>query len=62
LDESLASGFDVKVFFIGKKVRDLLATSTYNKGKTFTHLLKHEPTFVEMENVANELWGAFHDR
>lgn len=54
LDET---DLDVKVFFIGKKVRDLLA-STYNKGKTFT-FAKTEPTFVEMENVGVELGELF---
>jgi F-type H+-transporting ATPase subunit gamma len=48
---------DVKVYFIGKKVRDLLA-STYNKGKTYT-FNKTEPTFVEMENVGVELSEMF---
>ena len=49
---------DVKVYFIGKKVRDLLAT-TYNKGKTFT-FLKSEPTFLDMENVGVELAELFN--
>ncbi len=48
---------DVKVYFIGKKVRDLLAT-TYNKGKTYT-FLKSEPTFVDMENIGAELAELF---
>jgi F-type H+-transporting ATPase subunit gamma len=48
---------DVKVYFIGKKVRDLLA-STYNKGKTYT-FAKTEPTFVEMEHVGVELGELF---
>jgi len=48
---------DVKVYFIGKKVRDLLA-STYNKGKTFS-FNKSEPTFIEMENVGVELSEMF---
>lgn len=48
---------DVKVYFIGKKVRDLLA-STYNKGKTYS-FAKSEPTFVEMENVGTELAEMF---
>lgn len=48
---------DVKVYFIGKKVRDLLAT-TYNKGKTYT-FAKTEPTFIEMEHVGVELGELF---
>ncbi|RPJ76782.1 MAG: ATP synthase F1 subunit gamma [Alphaproteobacteria bacterium] len=48
---------DVKVYFIGKKVRDTLA-STYNKGKTYT-FVKNEPTFVEMEHVGVELGELF---
>lgn len=54
LDETT---LDVKVYFIGKKVRDLLA-STYNKGKTYT-FAKTEPTFIEMEHVAVELGELF---
>ncbi len=54
LDET---SLDVKVYFIGKKVRDLLA-STYNKGKTYT-FAKTEPTFVEMEHVGVELGELF---
>lgn len=54
LDET---NLDVKVYFIGKKVRDLLA-STYNKGKTYT-FAKTEPTFVEMEHVGVELGELF---
>ena len=48
---------DVKVYFIGKKVRDLLS-STYNKGKTYT-FVKSEPTFIEMEHVGVELGELF---
>ncbi len=48
---------EVKVYFIGKKVRDLLA-STYNKGKTYT-FAKTEPTFIEMEHVGVELGELF---
>lgn len=48
---------DVKVYFIGKKVRDLLS-STYNKGKTYT-FAKSEPTFIEMEHVGVELGELF---
>jgi F-type H+-transporting ATPase subunit gamma len=48
---------DVKMFFIGKKSRDLIP-STFNKGKTFT-FNKAEPTFVEMEHIAVELGEMF---
>ena len=48
---------DVKIYFIGKKVRDLLA-STYNKGKTYS-FVKSEPTFIEMEQVGVELSEMF---
>jgi F-type H+-transporting ATPase subunit gamma len=48
---------DVKVYFIGKKVRDLLDVAT-NKGKTFT-FVKNEPTFMEMEHVGVELGELF---
>jgi F-type H+-transporting ATPase subunit gamma len=48
---------DVKIYFIGKKVRDLLA-SEYNKGKTYT-FVKNEPTFIEMEQVGIELGEMF---
>jgi F-type H+-transporting ATPase subunit gamma len=48
---------DVKVYFIGKKVRDLLPATT-NKGKTYT-FVKSEPTFVEMEHVGVELGELF---
>ncbi len=48
---------DVKIYFIGKKVRDLL-DSTNNKGKTFT-FVKNEPTFIEMEHVGVELGELF---
>ena len=54
LDESK---LDVKVYFIGKKARDLLA-STYNKGKTYS-FVKSEPTFIEMESVGTELAEMF---
>lgn len=49
---------DVKVYFIGKKVRDLLPSATYNKGKTYT-FAKSEPTFIEMEHVGVELGELF---
>lgn len=48
---------DVKVYFIGKKVRDLLP-ATVNKGKTYT-FVKNEPTFIEMEHVGVELGEQF---
>jgi F-type H+-transporting ATPase subunit gamma len=54
LDET---NLDFKVIFIGKKVRDLLAT-TYNKGKTYS-LVKNEPNFIEMEAVGVELAELF---
>lgn len=54
LDETT---FDVKLCFIGKKVRDLLAAS-YNKGKTYT-FVKNEPSFIEMEHVGVELGELF---
>lgn len=48
---------DVKIYFIGKKVRDLLA-ATYNKGKTYS-FIKSEPNFIEMEQVGVELADMF---
>lgn len=54
LDET---NFDVKIYFVGKKVRDLLA-STYNKGKTYA-FVKSEPTFIEMQDVGTELAEMF---
>jgi F-type H+-transporting ATPase subunit gamma len=51
------TSLDVKIYFIGKKVRDLLDT-TYNKGKTYT-FAKNEPTFIEMEHVGVELGELF---
>lgn len=48
---------DVKVYFIGKKVRDLLGANC-NKGKTFS-FAKTEPTFAEMEQVGIELGEMF---
>jgi F-type H+-transporting ATPase subunit gamma len=53
----LETELEVKVYFIGKKVRDLLDT-TVNKGKTFT-FVKNEPTFIEMEHVGVELGELF---
>ncbi len=49
---------DVKVIFIGKKVRDLLPTGTTNKGKTYT-FQKAEPSFMEMEHLGAELGEMF---
>lgn len=51
------TNLDVKIYFIGKKVRDLL-DSTYNKGKTYS-FVKSEPTFIEMEHVGVELGELF---
>lgn len=48
---------DVKIYFIGKKVRDLLSAE-YNKGKTYS-FVKSEPTFTEMEQVGIELGEMF---
>jgi len=54
LDET---DLEVKMYFIGKKVRDLLP-ATYNKGKTFS-FAKAEPSFMEMEHIAVELGEMF---
>ena len=51
------TNLDVKLIFIGKKVRDLLAADL-NKGKTYT-FVKNEPTFIEMEQVGVELSELF---
>jgi F-type H+-transporting ATPase subunit gamma len=51
------SGLDVKMFFIGKKARDLI-TENFNKGKTFT-FKKGDATFAEMEHIAVELGEMF---
>ncbi len=48
---------DIKVFYIGKKVRELLSDQV-NAGKTFT-FAKNDPTFSEIQDVANELSEAF---
>lgn len=48
-----AQGEDLKFFWIGKKVRDLLAKEV-NGGKTFT-FAKAEPTYEEVRKVAEEL-------
>jgi len=47
----------VKVFFIGKKVREIIRNEV-NEGKFYT-FDKVEPTFIEMEDVAQELAGLF---
>ncbi|MCK6593827.1 MAG: ATP synthase F1 subunit gamma [Bacteriovoracaceae bacterium] len=52
------SGDDVKCFFIGKKVRDLLSNESTNKGKTYK-FTKVEPSFVEMEQIGVELSEMF---
>jgi F-type H+-transporting ATPase subunit gamma len=49
---------DVKIYFIGKKVRDLLVAPNYNKGKTY-NFVKSEPTFIELEQVGVELGEMF---
>ena len=51
------SSLEVKLYFIGKKVRDVL-DAKFNKGKTFT-FEKNEPTFIEMEHVGVELGEMF---
>lgn len=48
---------DLKFFFIGKKVRDLIAKEV-NSGKTFT-FAKAEPTYEEVRKVADELGAMF---
>ncbi len=53
----LETNLEVKIYFIGKKVRDLLDT-TFNKGKTYS-FAKNEPTFIEMEHVGVELGELF---
>lgn len=49
---------DVKVFFIGKKVRELLLKDGVNAGKTFTYE-RQEPTFSEAKEITNELAQMF---
>ena len=49
--------FDVKLVFIGKKVRDLLP-ATANKTKTYS-FAKAEPSFMEMEHIGVELGELF---
>lgn len=48
---------DFKVYYIGKKVRELISKNV-NSGKTFT-FKKVDPTYEEMKNVANELAEMF---
>ncbi len=50
-------GEDLKFFWIGKKVRDLLQKEV-NAGKTFT-FAKAEPTYEEVRKVADELGQMF---
>jgi F-type H+-transporting ATPase subunit gamma len=50
-------GEDLKFFWIGKKVRDLLQKEV-NSGKTFT-FAKAEPTYEEVRKVADELGQMF---
>lgn len=49
---------DVRVYFIGKKVRDLLSKEKINAGKTFTYE-KQEPTFQEAKDITAELAEMF---
>jgi F-type H+-transporting ATPase subunit gamma len=51
------TGEDLKFFFIGKKVRDLISKEV-NAGKTFT-FAKAEPTYEEVRKVADELGQMF---
>lgn len=48
---------DFKVFFVGKKAKQVLGKEV-NLGEHFT-FLKSEPTFLEVENVANSLSELF---
>lgn len=48
---------DLKFFFIGKKVRDLIQKEV-NSGKTFT-FAKADPTYEEVRKVADELGAMF---
>ncbi len=48
---------DIKVFFIGKKARDLIAANV-NTDKTFT-FNKNEPAFHEVQSIATELSDLF---
>lgn len=55
---TLEESDDVKCYFIGKKVRDLLSNEATNKGKTYK-FNKVEPSFVEMEQIGVELSEMF---
>lgn len=48
---------DLKFFYIGKKVRDLIQKEV-NSGKTFT-FAKADPTYEEVRKVADELGAMF---
>ncbi len=48
---------DLKFFFIGKKVRDIVQREV-NSGKTFT-FAKADPTYEEVRKVADELGAMF---
>jgi F-type H+-transporting ATPase subunit gamma len=48
---------DLKFFFIGKKVRDLIQKEV-NSGKTFT-FAKADPTYEEVRKIADELGAMF---
>lgn len=51
------SSEEIKVFFIGKKVRELLAGEV-NVGKSF-EFSKNDPSFHEVQKVANEMASMF---
>lgn len=53
-----ATAEDTKVYFVGKKVRDLLVKEKINSGKTFT-FEKQEPSFSEAKMIAQELASLF---
>ena len=48
---------DLKFFYIGKKVRDLIMKEV-NSGKTFT-FAKNDPTYEEVRKIADELGQMF---
>jgi F-type H+-transporting ATPase subunit gamma len=48
---------DLKFFWIGKKVRDLIQKEV-NSGKTYT-FLKQDPTYEEVRKIADELGNMF---
>ncbi len=50
-------GEDLKFYFIGKKVRDLIQKEV-NSGKTFT-FAKADPTYEEVRKIADELGSMF---